>query len=77
MANPNDKAQKNISGKFYVDNSCVGCGQCLSIASDCFAEDPDAGGIYVKQQPTSAASIAACQEAINSCPVEAIGADGE
>lgn len=77
MANRNDKAQKNVPGRFYVDKSCVCCGQCHEMAPKIFSEDTSNGGMYVAQQPTSETDIQLCQDAIQICPVEAIGDDGE
>lgn len=77
MANRSDKAAKNAPGKYYVDNSCVCCGQCCDIAPKYFSEDSDKGGMFVQEQPTDDIGIQACQEAMSACPVEAIGDDGE
>ena len=74
MADKNSKHEKNVAGKFYVDTGCISCGQCVDIASDYFAED---NGMYVKIQPTDVAGENLCQEAVEVCPVEAIGSDGE
>jgi ferredoxin len=35
------------------------------------------GGSFIKKQPLTPEEIALCQEAMESCPVEAIGNDGE
>lgn len=75
MANVNDKNANNVAGSYYVDNNCIGCGQCCDIASDHFAEQD--GLMYVKKQPVDADEISACNEAVQSCPVEAIGSDGK
>jgi ferredoxin len=76
MANPNDRAAKNVPGKYYVDNGCVSCRQCCDIAPDYFAEDSEKGGMYVKQQPADESGMKVCQEAMSACPVEAIGNNG-
>lgn len=75
MANNKLKSPKNIAGKYYVDNTCIGCGLCCDIASDYFVEDGSM--MYVKQQPLTSADVALCEEALGSCPVEAIGNDGD
>jgi ferredoxin len=75
MADKNSKATKNVSGKYYVDTNCISCGQCVDIAGDFFKEDTG-GGVYVQAQPSSAESIALCEQALSNCPVEAIGNDG-
>ena len=76
MADKNAKSEKNVAGRYYVDTNCISCGQCVDIAGDFFAEDEDGGGMYVKAQPVSEAEITTCEEALSSCPVEAIGNDG-
>lgn len=77
MANRDDKAASNVAGRYYVDNSCISCGQCCDIAPDYFAEDSTKGGMYVKKQPTDAEGVNVCDQAMQACPVEAIGNDGE
>ncbi|CAL7961145.1 ferredoxin [Gammaproteobacteria bacterium] len=74
MANKSAKAANSVAGKYYVDTNCISCGQCVDIASNFFAENPS-GGMYVKAQPGSE-DIALCEQALSSCPVDAIGNDG-
>lgn len=76
MADKNAKAVKNVAGKYYVDSNCINCGQCIDIAADYFVEDAD-GSIYVQVQPTTEEGVALCEQAVSSCPVNAIGNDGE
>lgn len=76
MADKSSRSAKNVSGKYYVDTNCISCGQCVDIAVNFFKEDVG-GGIYVKAQPSSAEEIALCEQALASCPIEAIGNDGE
>lgn len=77
MANRDDKAPSNVAGRYYCDNTCISCGQCIEIAPDYFAEDTAKGGMYVKKQPTDAAGVDLCEQTVDACPVEAIGNDGE
>ena len=77
MADKNAKAQKSVAGKYFVDTNCVSCGQCVDIAGDFFMDDSDAGGIYVKAQPSKDDDISLCEQALSACPVDAIGNDGE
>lgn len=76
MADKNDKNEHNVPGKFYVDSQCIGCALCASTAEG-FFEITDAGCACVKKQPSTADEIALCSEAKESCPVQAIGDDGE
>lgn len=77
MADKANKNSKNIQGKYYVDGACIGCGMCHEIAPDYFKVDEAEGTAYVFQQPSTDDAGASCAEAMSSCPVEAIGDDGE
>ncbi len=46
-------------------------------ASNNFAANDDEGFSYVVKQPENDEEEAQCQEALEECPVEAIGDDGE
>ena len=74
MADIDEKNEKNVPGKFYVDSSCI---DCRESAPDFFARDDDEGVSYVKKQPATDEEVAACTEAMEGCPVQAIGDDGE
>jgi len=75
MADKNSKSSNNVNGKYYVDNSCIGCGQCVDTACDFFAQADD-GMAYVKKQPLNNDDIILCEQACSNCPVEAIGNNG-
>ena len=76
MADKSEKIEFNVAGKFYVDSQCIGCALCTSTAEGFFAMT-DSGNAYVQKQPTTDAESALCTEAMESCPVQAIGDDGE
>ena len=76
MADKTDKSEKNVPGKFYVDRQCIDCGLCQETAPDVFSRDDD-GVAYVLKQPVTAEETASTVEAMDSCPVQAIGDDGE
>ena len=76
MANKDNKLATNVSGTYYVDNGCIGCGQCADIASACFKMAAD-GLACVYNQPKTDAEKDICAQAKDICPVEAIGDDGE
>ena len=61
MADIDEKTPLNVPGKFYVDSSCIDCDLCRETAPENFGRDDDE----------------ACVEAMEGCPVEAIGDDGE
>lgn len=77
MADKSDKSEKNVPGKFYVDRQCIDCGLCQETAAGIFKRDDDNGCAYVANQPASADEEASAKEAMDACPVQAIGDDGE
>ncbi|HPA19826.1 MAG TPA: ferredoxin [Verrucomicrobiae bacterium] len=76
MANIADKYAENAAGKYYVDNQCIDCDLCRETAPDNFKRNEDGGYSYVCKQPENADEEKLCQEAMEGCPVEAIGNDG-
>ena len=77
MADIDEKTPLNVPGKFYVDSSCIDCDLCRETAPENFGRDDDEGVSYVKKQPDNDEELSACEEALEGCPVEAIGDDGE
>lgn len=77
MADKNNKVPLNVPGKWYVDSSCIDCDVCRTTAPNNFKANEDEGYSYVYKQPETPEEEAQCQEAKASCPVEAIGDDGE
>jgi ferredoxin len=53
------------------------CKVCLTIAPEIFAISDDGTHAYVQKQPENEDETAACEDALLSCPVEAIGNNGE
>ena len=76
MADPSDKVADNVPGKYYVDSQCIDCDLCRQAAPENFDRNEDEGYSYVKKQPESPEEEEQCQEALDECPVEAIGDDG-
>lgn len=76
MADKETKWEKNVPGRIYVDESCIVCDACVLAAPDNFIIDEDEGHAYVSKQPNSSEEEEAVVEAIEGCPVEAIGDDG-
>lgn len=83
MANKDAKHAQNVAGKFYCTDAndttgqgCISCGVCYSMAPDHFQSD-DMSAAFVSKQPTTDEEVAACKEAMESCPVSSIGEDGE
>jgi ferredoxin len=77
MADREDKNSENVAGKFYVDSQCIDCDLCRETAPNNFARAEDEGYSYVFKQPENDEEIAQCREAMEGCPVEAIGDDGD
>ena len=77
MANKDDRIPENTAGKWYVDTSCIDCDVCRTTAPNNFKANEDEGYSFVYKQPENGEEQAQCEEAKASCPVEAIGDDGE
>lgn len=77
MAEVQDKLPDNRPGKFYVDRQCIDCDVCRDTAPSNFRRNDDNGYSYLYKQPETEDEFNLCEEAINACPVEAIGDDGE
>ncbi len=67
---------ETVSGKYYVDTQCIDCDVCRVTAPGNFQREEDKGYSYVFRQPASPDEEVQCQEAMDSCPVEAIGDNG-
>jgi ferredoxin len=75
MADITQKVPENISGRFYVDATCIDCDLCRETAPENFARNDSDGRSFVFHQPETPAQEAACTAAMDECPVEAIGND--
>ena len=76
MADLVNKYAENVTGTFYVDDQCIDCDLCRETAPANFTRNDDGGHSYVYKQPGNDDEIALCKEAMEGCPVEAIGSDG-
>ena len=76
MADAANKYAENVGGKFYVDDQCIDCDLCRETAPANFKRNDDGGHSYVYKQPEAPEEEALCKEAMEGCPVEAIGSDG-
>lgn len=77
MADKNLKNPENVLGRFYVDDSCIDCDQCRTIAPKFFKRHDEGSYSYVYRQPETPEEIVEAEEARNSCPTDTIGNDGE
>lgn len=76
MADPNDRVPETVPGAYYVDMQCIDCDVCRDTAPDNFTRSDENGYSYVYKQPENEEERVLCDEALSSCPVEAIGNDG-
>lgn len=77
MADLEDKNPESVAGKFYVDSQCIDCDLCRETAPENFQRSDEEGYSYVYKQPENEEEKALCMEALEGCPVEAIGEDGK
>ncbi len=76
MADKTDKVSGSVDGKYFVDSNCIDCDLCRQTAPDNFERNEDEGFSYVYKQPATPEEEELCREAMEECPVEAIGDDG-
>jgi ferredoxin len=76
MADLSQKWKDNIAGKYFVDQSCIACDACVLAAPNNFSMHEEDGHAFLTKQPGSVQEEAACKEAMEGCPVEAIGDNG-
>ncbi len=77
MASKENKWPDNVEGKYYVDDQCIDCDLCRETAPDNFRRNEDGGYSYVYKQPETPEEEDNCQQAMEGCPVDAIGDDGD
>ena len=76
MADIDNKYEDNAKGKYYVDEECIDCDLCRETAPKNFNRNDDGGYSFVTKQPGTESEEELCREAMEGCPVEAIGDDG-
>lgn len=77
MADPTAKLPENVPGRYYVDTQCIDCDVCRDVAPENFTRYEDGGYSFVYKQPETKEEERRCQEALEACPVEAIGDEQE
>ena len=77
MADKNDKYPDNVPGKFYVDRECIFCNVCVYAAPNNFKISDAGTHDVVYKQPENEDEEEECLDAMEQCPVYAIGDDGE
>src|SRR5499427_4230695 len=71
MANPQHAYAENVSGNFFVDDTCIDCDLCRQIAPSVFEEGSDHS--FVAHQPESPAETHRAAMALVACPTASIG----
>ena len=71
MANSKRAYAGNVSGNFFVDETCIDCDLCRQIAPTVFEEDSDHSIVY--HQPQTEAEIQRAAMALVACPTGSIG----
>jgi len=77
MASKEDRHEKNVPGKYYVDTTCAMCQSCMEFAPDFLGETEEGDQVVVTKQPKTDEEIEQMEEALAACPTESIGDDGE
>ena len=77
MPDKENRLPENVPGKFYVDDQCIDCDACRETAPDFFTRSDEKGYSFVQKQPEGKDGEELCLEAMDGCPVEAIGNDGD
>ena len=77
MAEKSKRLPENVVGKYYIDSECINCDLCIEIAPSFFKKGEDSQNQFVYQQPSLPSEILKIKEAMESCPTEAIGDDGD
>ena len=76
MADAANKVSENVTGPYYVDETCIACEVCVGEASNNFKMTDDGDYAFVFKQPENDQEKTECDSALESCPVSAIGDDG-
>ncbi len=77
MADKSRRFEDNAPGRYYVDRDCVLCTTCFELAPAFFALSADETHRFVARQPGTPAEEALVREAMDGCPMGAVGDDGE
>jgi glyoxylase-like metal-dependent hydrolase (beta-lactamase superfamily II)/ferredoxin len=73
MARPEHRLPHNADGDFFVDDACIDCDTCRSLAPSVFGRAADFEQSFVERQPLSAEDHQRALMALVSCPTAAIG----
>ena len=73
MADLSERYQDNVNGRYFVDEQCIDCNLCREEAPKNFTRQEEEGYSYVYKQPENEEEEEMCKNAMEGCPVEAIG----
>ena len=73
MAKPDRRRAENVSGDFYVDNTCIDCDACRGLAPEIFHAAGDQSA--VRLQPQTPEQRHAALIALVACPTASIGTE--
>ena len=73
MAELIDRYEDNAKGPYFVDSECIDCDACRAAAPSNFTRNEAEGYSYVYKQPDTDEEKRECEEAMEECPVDAIG----
>ena len=76
MADKTQRWEDNVAGSWYVDKSCILCSLCSDLAPKSFRESKEGDHDVVFKQPETPEEETLSKDALDNCPVEAIGNDG-
>lgn len=71
MANPNRAYSENVTGEFFVDETCIDCDLCRQIAPSVFRDAGDYSVVY--HQPSGFPESERAEMALVACPTGSIG----
>ncbi len=82
MADKSIRLEESVPGPWYVDDTCTPCHVCLDEAGpqsgfNLLHYTDDESKVVFGKQPESAEEIDAAQRALEICPANAIGNDGD
>lgn len=77
MADRDSKWEDNAEGRFYVDHMCIGTKYCVAAAPEIFEMVDSGDHATVVRQPRTPDEEEQARDAMNGCPVSAIGDDGD
>src|SRR4051812_13430623 len=76
MGDKTIRYEDNVPGQWYTDQKCILCCVCAEMAPRNFKQSLKKDHDVVYKQPTTESEVFECMEAMEACPVEAIGNDG-